>query len=123
MEPLDALVLKEIYRWKQANPDRDIVITGDGLTDEEQEAYRTKWPNISNLTTDLSAPESNLVLSLENLQRLGLIFDYVPRQEVEGDPNEAPRLMIPGQMVPVTHEIAMIDLTHTGTALMMACSD
>jgi hypothetical protein len=122
MEPLDALVLKEVYRWRQAYPDRNVVLTTYGLTDDEQEAFRSKWPNIKNLEETLASSESNLVLSLENLERLGLIFDYMPRQEIDGEADQAP-LVIPGQMVPVTHEIALLDLTHTGVALMVACSD
>lgn len=121
MEPLDALVLREVYRWRLAHPDRDIVITY-GITDEEQEAFRSKWPNIRNLEEALGASESSLALSLENLERLGLVFDYMPRQEIDGEADQA-HLVIPGQMVPVTHEIALLDLTHTGVALMVSCSD
>jgi hypothetical protein len=123
MEPLDALVLKEVYRWKEANPGRDTPIAQDGLTDEERQAYVRRWPNITTLVADLAAPESNVALSLESLQRLGLVYDYLPLQELGEDDEARQLLMIPAQTVPVTYETALIDLTHTGLALMAACSD
>ena len=122
MEPLDALVLKDVFRWKEENPSRYVPITRDGLTDEEQAAYVKKWPNITTLATDLSAQESDVALSLESLQRLGLIYDHIPQHELNDD-DEASRLVIPAQTVPITYQTALIDLTHTGVALMAACND
>lgn len=122
MEPLDALVLKEIHRWRAEHPNREVVIKGYGLTEEEREVYRSKWPNIRNLEETLGTAQSGLALSLENLERLGLVFDYMPRQEIE-DEADREGIVIPGQMVPVTHEIALLDLTHTGVALMVACTE
>ena len=78
MEPLDALVLAEVYRWKLMYPDRQVLISGVASHDSEQIKNAVKWPNLRNLIADLRQEEDAVVLSLENLERLGLIFDYLP---------------------------------------------
>jgi len=118
LEPIDALVLKEVQRWREAHPDRDVAIAALGPTEEQLEAFRNNWPNINDLQEALDVPKSSLTLSLENLERLGLIFDFVPRHDGEVD-----GIVIPGQMIPVTHDGALIDLTHTAVALIIACTE
>jgi hypothetical protein len=124
MEPLDALVLAEVYRWKLMYPDRQVLISGVASRDSEQVKNAVKWPNLRNLIADLRQEEDAIVLSLENLERLGLIFDYLPTHVEDDGENGGPAptsVPIPGQILPVVHEQALIDLTHTGLALMTAC--
>ncbi|UPK25997.1 Abi-alpha family protein [Bradyrhizobium sp. 195] len=45
IEPLDALVLREVQRWREAHSDRDTAIPSSGLDDYQIEALRSKWPN------------------------------------------------------------------------------
>jgi hypothetical protein len=120
MEPLDALVLAEIYRWKETHPDRRIIVGNIG-DEEVHRRIREQWPNIATIVTCLNVSEAQANLALENLDRLGLIYDYTPSTETSEE-NGVEGLVIPGQMVPVTNEQALIDITHTGTALMVACS-
>jgi hypothetical protein len=119
---LDAIVLREIFRWKQEHHDRQILPPGNRNYDEQNPSQAQRWPNIGVLVETLEISEEDTVLALENLERLGLIVDFVPSTEWDALTVGDAGIYIPGQPVPVWDERAMLDMSHTGMALMAACS-
>jgi hypothetical protein len=118
MEPLDALVLRELYVCKIDNLGRELIKSPYSMTEAELAQFRRQWPSILELPDRVGSDRDSLSLALENLERLGLIFDYRP--QIGAASEDA--WIIPGQKVLITDEPALIDLTHTGVALMRACS-
>lgn len=107
LEPLDALVLREIEQYEIMYPTRQMGT--ERLSEEDEERMRSQWPNLDRLIIKLGTQVQETALSLENLSRLELAFD---RTDTE-------RSGIP---VPITHSLATIELTHTGRALLRACA-
>jgi hypothetical protein len=120
-EPIDAVVLSEILRWKNLCPNR----RGLSIDLTSEVEARKPWPNLPKISTSLNLPENSVALSLENLERLRLIYDFMPNSPHEIENLDGSITLLPqisGTPVPITHDHAMIDLTHTGVALMLACS-
>ena len=122
LEPLDALALREIFLWKQKHPDRELLPPGHPDFDFKNPNLAQNWPNIETLVGILNISEVDGVLALENLGRLGLIIDYLPPAGDEALIVGDTGFHIPGQLVPVSDRRAMLDMSHTGMALMIACS-
>lgn len=118
MEPLDARVLMVIRDYEERHPERkwppegmDTVLNLEARRQIDAEA-RMLWPDLPRIATELGSALPAVALSLENIERLGLAFDYVP-PELEEEPSYTP--------VPLTHKFAVIALTHTGRSLLKAC--
>lgn len=107
LEPLDALVLKEIERQALENSDRNN--PPFNLSDE---IWRKKFSTLQSISTALQKEPMNVALSLENIERLGLAYDFV-----------APDGTAIGVPVPLSHKFAVIDLTNTGRVLLTACKN
>lgn len=106
LEPVDALVLQEIERYLIRHPNRKFI---DIAPDND---LATQWPNPGRLASALNIDLSEIILSLENIERLGLAFDHLPH-------DEGFQTLV--YLVPITHPKSLIDLTHTGQALLAAC--
>jgi hypothetical protein len=107
LEPVDALVLKEIERSALAHPDRY-----DQPFNLMDQSVRAKFPTLENICSGLHKSPTDVALSLENIERLGLAYDFV-----------SPDGTNVGSPVPLSHKFAMIDLTNTGRALLEACKN
>jgi hypothetical protein len=106
LEPLDALVLLEIEVYEKKRPEK-IALVGRAELDK----LRVFWPNMARLAQKFEAA-ADVALSLENLARLGLVYDCAKWVSTDAG------FHIP---VPITDEQATIDLTNTARALLSAC--
>lgn len=122
LEPIDALVLKEIQRHDIANPDRgpeprlpELRYDDTGLSigdhevdhDARRQAWRAQWSNLASIVSSLGTDEHDVKLALENIGRLGLAVSHPD----EGFPFS----------LPLTHHFAQIELSATGRVLLAAC--
>lgn len=117
-EPLDAIVLLEIERWKREFPERRSL----NFSVWNSDANREHWPNLRKISASIKVRSEDVALSLENLHRLGLVQDHVIfDKDLSDDENSTSSQEALGSPVPITHEYAMIDLTYSGRALLHAC--
>jgi hypothetical protein len=111
LEPIDALVLREIQRHLSNHPERR---WGDAQDRDEEQRQRAQWPTPNTIAENLNLSSEAVAMSLENIERLGLAYDFTDLPDENGR-------MRSSTPVPLTHPLATIELTNTGRALLSAC--